>query len=91
MPLTLDERALYARALEGIRTGELPGKPPKSVWAGNGGGDLCVLCGKHVRSNDVEYEVQDSTGRVFLFHLRCHAVWQLALPGDAERGSGAPL
>jgi hypothetical protein len=90
MPLTQDERALFVGALERIRTGELPGERPESVWAGHGGGDPCALCGKHIGSNDVEYEVKDSADRVFLFHLRCHAIWQLALPGDAEKSRHSP-
>ncbi len=91
MPLTQDERALYARALERIRAGELPDELPKSVWAGMGGGEPCALCGRHVDSNDVEYEVLDSADRVFLFHLRCHALWQLALPPEAKPASGGRL
>ena len=88
MPLTQEERALYARALERVQTGELPADLPKSVWAGNGGGDPCVLCGKYIRHDEVEYEVQDNVERVFLFHLRCNAIWQLAL-SHAETTGGA--
>jgi hypothetical protein len=88
MPLMQDERALYAGALERIEAGELPGEVPKSVWGGKGGGDPCALCGKHIRRNEVEYEVQDAADRVFLFHLRCHAIWQFALSSEAERLGG---
>ena len=89
MPFTQDERVLYARALERVRTGELPGELPKSVWTGNGAGDSCALCGKELRSNDVEYEFQDSLQRTFLFHLRCHAIWELAVTRATDGSSGA--
>ena len=85
MPFTQDEPVLYARALERVQTGELPGELPKSVWAGNGGGAACALCDKRIGRNEVEYEVQDNVERAFLFHLRCHAIWQLALSAPPWR------
>jgi hypothetical protein len=84
MPLTPDERALHTLARERIQKGELPDQAPKSSWAGNGGGDPCALCGKRIGRQEVKYEVQDSADRVFLFHLRCHAIWQLALSAPAR-------
>jgi hypothetical protein len=79
MPLTHDERVLHGIAVERIRTGELPDHAPKQVWGGNGGGDPCALCGRRIGRSELEYELLDGADRVFLFHLRCHAIWQLAL------------
>ena len=79
MPLKHDEAALHAQAIACIETGELPGEAAKATWAGNGGGDPCALCRRRIRKCEVEYEIQDIADRVFLFHLQCHAIWQLAL------------
>lgn len=87
MPLTQDERGLHTMAIEGIRTGGLPNKLPKATWAGNGSGQPCALCQKRIERSDVEYEVQDVEDRVFLFHLRCHAIWQLALSAHSRTSS----
>ena len=79
MPFTHDERVLYGMAIERIRSGELPDDAPKQVWSGKGAGDPCALCGKRIGRRELEYELLDGANRVFLFHLRCHAIWQLAL------------
>jgi hypothetical protein len=79
MLLTHDERVLHGMAIERIRAGELPDHAPKQVWGGNGGGGPCALCGKRIRRSELEYELLDGADRVFLFHLRCHTIWQLAL------------
>ena len=91
MPLTQDERALHAFAIKRIQAGELPDQAPKAIWGGNGGGDPCALCGKPITPKDVEYEMQDPVDRVFLFHIRCHALWQLALPGSGWRAASRDL
>lgn len=83
MPLNHDERALYTLAMTLIGTGELPRIRPDGLWGGNGGGDACALCGKQISGAEVEYEVQDGAARVFHFHLRCHAIWLLALSAQA--------
>lgn len=80
MPFMHDERALHTLAIERLKKGELPGQQPESIWAGNGTDALCALCGERIGGNQVEYEIRDATDRVFVFHLRCHAIWQLALP-----------
>jgi hypothetical protein len=80
MPLTQDERALHRLAQERIQLGGLPRLSPKFVWAGTGENKPCDLCGKTIESKEVEYEVLNATEQTFRFHLRCHAIWQLALP-----------
>ena len=88
MPLNPDERALHQLAITRIETGELPRAVPKNLWGGNGEGDPCALCGKRINQDELEYEVQDAADRVFHFHLRCHAIWQLAMSAasaDASR------
>jgi hypothetical protein len=89
MPLRQDERALYSLAQKRIMTGALPYLTPKRVWAGSGAGEPCSLCGKDIELKEVEYEIEEANGRTLRFHLRCHAIWQLALP-DQElcRASG---
>jgi hypothetical protein len=79
MPLTQDEKALHTLARERIETGELPRDVGKSIWAGDGKGDTCVLCNRPVVAKQIEFEVEDPGGRSFRFHMRCHAIWQLAL------------
>lgn len=83
MPLTLDERALHTLAKERISTGALPRAVGESIWAGPGTGRVCVLCNKPIGSEQIEYEIQQLGGPSFRFHIRCHAIWQLAL-SDGE-------
>lgn len=79
MPLRHDERALLRLAKELIGAGRLPHESRRSIWAGAGTGRACALCSEPVVSEEIEYEIEESGGRRFQFHTRCHDVWQLAL------------
>jgi hypothetical protein len=83
--LTENERALFALARERITQGILPGAVPPSVWAGAGSQSKCSLCGETIEPVQVEYELKGSAGAMFHFHLRCHAIWQLAA-SDSTKG-----
>jgi hypothetical protein len=86
MPLTDLERALFARARERIVEGSLPRTVPESVWAGPGSCEACGLCESTIEPEQVEYELSGSDGVRFRFHMRCHAIWQLAA-SDRTGGS----
>jgi hypothetical protein len=79
MPLSDPEKALFTRAREYIAIGRLPSGVPKSLNAGRGTGEPCSLCGRVIEPEQVEYEVTEWGGMMFRFHLRCHAIWQLAV------------
>jgi hypothetical protein len=43
------------------------------------------LCGKPIRSNEVEFEVPEdavAAGMAFKFHITCHAAWQIECAFD---------
>ena len=86
MPLTEEERALFALARERIIQGILPDTVPRSVWAGAGSRSKCSLCGETIEPEQVEYELKGSARAVFRFHVRCHAIWQLAAT-DSVKGA----
>jgi hypothetical protein len=79
MPLSDPEIALFTRAREYIAIGQLPSGVPKSLGAGRGTGQTCCLCGLVIEPSQVEYEITEWGGKMFRFHLRCHAIWQLAV------------
>jgi hypothetical protein len=79
MPLSDPEIALFTRAREYIANGRLPSGVPKSLGAGRGTGETCSLCGLVIEASQVEYEITEWGGTMFRFHLRCHAIWQLAV------------
>lgn len=79
MPLSDREKALFTLAREHITSGRLPRTVPKSVGAGSGSRETCSLCGGTIEPEDVEYEFIGGSNQVqFRFHMRCHAIWQLA-------------
>jgi hypothetical protein len=77
MALTENEQALFALARERITQGCRPRNLPASVWAGRGTGATCSLCERTIQPDQVEYELTHD-GVTFHFHMRCHAIWQLA-------------
>ena len=82
--LSESENVLFTRAREHIAVGRLPSAVPKSLGAGRGRGETCSLCGLIIEPAQVEYEIAEAGGVVFRFHLRCHAIWQLAVADRIE-------
>ncbi len=78
MPLTDREKGFFALARKHIGDGRLPRSVPASVWAGPGTGATCSLCELSIEAEHVEYELSGNGGAIFRFHMRCHAIWQLA-------------
>ena len=79
MPLSDPEKALFTRARGYMAIGRLPSAVPKSLEAGRGTGETCCLCGLVIEPEQVEYGITEWGGMTFRFHLRCHAIWQLAV------------
>ncbi len=79
MALSGGEQTLHALAGELIRDGVLPCEVERALWAGSGDGSDCALCKAAVLPQQIEYEVEDRSGRTYRFHVRCHALWLLAL------------
>jgi len=85
MPLTEPEKALFALARQHIANGSLPRAVPRSVWAGSATGATCSLCELAIEPNQIGYEFTGNDGVTYHFHMRCHAIWQLAA-SDSSRG-----
>jgi hypothetical protein len=55
----------------------LPYQEPMRTWAGHGTGVLCSLCGRPIRAQDIEYEVElAESSRGLYFHVDCYRVWE---------------
>ena len=78
MPLTDHEKALFALAREYVASERLPATVPASVGAGPGTDVACSLCTQTIEPRQVEYEFTGNDGVMYRFHMRCHAIWQLA-------------
>lgn len=87
MPHPIDALELRRMADAKLQDGRLPSSPPEVVLAGPGSGSTCALCAQVITSEDVEYECEQSSGQICL-HVRCHAIWQLAV---SARVSGTSL
>ena len=85
MPLTEHEKALFALAQEYVANGRLPRTVPRFIWAGSGVEATCSLCKLAIESSQVGYEFTGSDGSMVHFHMRCHAIWQLAAE-DSTKG-----
>ncbi len=86
MPLTPEEKALYALARERIAKRLLPDNVPASLWGGRGQGCRCCICDQLVSPEQIEYEL---TG--YHMHLRCHAIWQLAVTNESALAPGVTV
>jgi hypothetical protein len=86
MPLTEHEKALFALARKLIANGSLPRTVPKLFWAGSGTGGTCSLCELTIEPEQVEYEMAEGGGGTLHFHMRCHAIWQLAASDSSKGG-----
>jgi len=74
----LAESELRARAFERMDAGALPIIASRNIRAGYGSSSPCAVCGLKIAPIQVEYDVTDPrTGKDLMFHLACHAVWQL--------------
>lgn len=86
MPLTDQDKALFALARKHISNGLLPRTVPSSLWAGAGTGATCSLCEHTIEPEQVEYQSEGFGGVTFRFHMQCHAIWQLA--ADDRKSGG---
>ena len=76
-------------AKQRIQAGELPCDPDRRMWGSRGSGALCSLCGRPIRHEEVEYEIEmpeEGAERVLRLHLACHSVWQ----AECMRARDAP-
>ncbi len=46
------------------------------VIAGNGSGNLCVVCRNRVDHYEIEYEIPLGEGVAVVTHLRCYVMWR---------------
>ena len=79
------DAALGRLARERIDSGRLPCAPAARMWGGRGTGAACALCGRVIKSDEIEYEVElrtHSAGRTLQFHLGCFSVWRSACEGS---------
>lgn len=69
---------LRSMAGERIRDGRLPVKFSLVVDAVYGAGASCSVCEHPIEQHRVRYEEADAqNGESMMFHLACHAAWQL--------------
>ena len=88
MPFTQHELELRRRASDLIARDLLPASIPAHLWAGQGSQQPCSLCDQPIGPEEIEYELEDpqaGTERNYRFHLRCHAIWQLAVSTVSTR------
>ena len=79
MPLTELEKNLRLRARNLVAEHRLPGTMNVRTFGGYGSRSQCSLCGLPIRSEEVEYEVEEegpAGKRTYILHFMCHAAWQ---------------
>ena len=80
---------LRSRVRERIEDRRLPVALSRDMWAGYGSGRMCCVCDDGISSDSVEYEVTDPrNGAQLVFHLSCHAIWQLECVRRIDQRSG---
>ena len=86
-----DESVLRAWAREAMKAGNLPDRRPERMWGGPGSGESCAVCGKAVDKEDVELELQFTSGEGAgaancHVHGRCFAAWELERRNGSANG-----
>ena len=82
--LSLDLRSM---ARQRIRHGLLPLKFSLVFDAGYGAAASCMVCEQPIELHCVRYEEADvRDGRSLIFHLACHAAWQLECVRHMDSG-----
>jgi hypothetical protein len=82
----MDEVWLRQRAREAIQQGRLPGRRPMRMWGGPGSGGDCRICGKSLKDDEMELELEFSAsdGDNPAVHLPCFAAWEFELKSTTE-------
>jgi hypothetical protein len=61
-----------------MNTRSLSDEQPLRTWAGKGSGASCHMCGRPIKAQEIEYEVElppEGAGRCLRFHFDCYRVW----------------
>lgn len=87
----VDESMLRARARAAMTAGHLPDHRPEHMWGGPGSGESCAVCGNAVDKDDVELELQFTSGHSsgtanYHVHGRCFAAWELERRSRSSNG-----
>ena len=92
-----DDPVLRSIARELILAGRLPATPPERTWAGPGARAECMVCGRCIGTDEVEFELEfassDATNCASCHaHLRCYDAWEeevhrVALPTLGTAGT----
>jgi hypothetical protein len=48
----------------------------RRTWAGQGTNQPCSVCGRLIRPQEIEYEVELASGKILHFHFACQQVWE---------------
>jgi hypothetical protein len=82
----MHESTLREKAREAIQAKRLPDRSPERMWGGPGVGACCVICGRAVKRDEVEFEMEfardaENPGpRNYHIHVRCFAAWEFERP-----------
>jgi hypothetical protein len=95
-----ENTALRKKIREAIHAGKLPDRSPERTWGGSGSGEQCMICGRCVSPDDVEYEVEFATDdqrsppAAYHAHARCFLAWESecrALDSEPPNLPASPL
>jgi hypothetical protein len=87
-----DERTLREKAVEAVRSGQLPSRRSDRLFGVPGSGGPCAVCGEPLTADEMEIQLQctwnDGTSGLDLFHPhhRCYAAWEFERAKTEERG-----
>jgi hypothetical protein len=75
-----DEARLREQAREALESGRIPGGVQDRTWGGPGVGADCSVCGRPIRTDEIEFAIQFAFDGSWLdkyhVHTRCFAAWE---------------